>query len=75
MEYIFSIANTHHTKFAQAIPGSATDCWNAESGGCLVSKNFQDSPSHRMFGTLNIDEKKIITQFGRKPLDESCKPN
>jgi hypothetical protein len=29
---------------------------------CLVSKNFQDFPSHRMFGhihgTLNVDEKK-----------------
>jgi hypothetical protein len=39
------------------------------SGG-VVFKNFQDFPSHRMFGhmhrALNIDEKKPITQFGTK---------
>jgi hypothetical protein len=28
-----------------------------------------------MHGALNIDEKKLITQFGRKPRDESFKPN
>jgi hypothetical protein len=37
---------------------------------CLVSKNFQDFPSHRMFRymheALNVDGKKLITQFGRK---------
>jgi hypothetical protein len=46
---------------------------------CLVSKNFQDFPSHRMFGhmyrALNVDEKKLITQFGRKPRDKSFKLN
>jgi hypothetical protein len=46
---------------------------------CLVLKNFQDFPSHRMFGhmhrTLNVDEKKLITQFGRKPRDESFEFN
>jgi hypothetical protein len=40
---------------------------------CLVPKNFQNFLSHRMFGhmheVLNIDEKKLITQFGRKPRD------
>jgi hypothetical protein len=28
-----------------------------------------------MHGALNVDEKKLITQFGRKPRDESFKPN
>jgi hypothetical protein len=43
------------------------------------SKNFQDSLSHRifgqMYGALNVDEKKLITQFSRKPRDESFKSN
>jgi hypothetical protein len=45
----------------------------------LVLKNFQDSSSYRMFGymhkALNVDEKILITQFGRKTRDESFKPN
>jgi hypothetical protein len=40
----------------------------------LVPKNFRDFSSHRIFRhifrVLNIDEKKLITQFGRKPRDE-----
>jgi hypothetical protein len=48
-------------------------------GHVLVPKNFQDFPSHRMFGhmygAINIDEKIIITQLGRKPRDESFEPN
>jgi hypothetical protein len=28
-----------------------------------------------MYGALNVDEKKLITQFGRKPQDESFKLN
>jgi ADP-glucose pyrophosphorylase len=28
-----------------------------------------------MHGVLNVDEKKLITQFGRKPQDESFEPN
>jgi hypothetical protein len=28
-----------------------------------------------MHGALNADEKKLITQFGRKLLDESFEPN
>jgi hypothetical protein len=47
--------------------------------GCLVSKIFQDSSSHRMFGhihrAINIDGKNLITQFGRKSRDESFEPN
>jgi hypothetical protein len=47
--------------------------------GCLVPKIFQDSPSHQMFGhmhrALNVDKKKLITQFDRKPRDESFEPN
>jgi hypothetical protein len=43
------------------------------------SKNFQDSPSYRIFGhmhgALNVDKKKLITQFGRKSRDESFEPN
>jgi hypothetical protein len=43
------------------------------------SKFFQDFSSHRMFehmyGALNVDEKKLITRFGRKPRDESFEPN
>jgi hypothetical protein len=46
---------------------------------CLVPKNFQNFLSHRMFGhihkALNIDEKKLITQFGRNPRDESFESN
>jgi hypothetical protein len=46
---------------------------------CLDSKNFQDFLSHRMFGhmygVLNVDGKKLITQFGRKLRDESFEPN
>jgi hypothetical protein len=44
--------------------------WFASVRPCLVPKNFQDSPSHRMlghmYGALNIDEKNLITQFNRK---------
>jgi ADP-glucose pyrophosphorylase len=28
-----------------------------------------------MHGALNVDEKKLITQFDRKPQDESFEPN
>jgi hypothetical protein len=28
-----------------------------------------------MHGALNVDEKKLITQFGRKPRDKSFEPN
>jgi transcriptional regulator of NAD metabolism len=46
---------------------------------CLVAKNFQDFSSHQMFGhiyvALNLDEKKLITQFGRKLRDESFELN
>jgi hypothetical protein len=48
-------------------------------GPRLVSKYFQDFPSHRMFGhmygALNVNEKKSITQFGSKPRYESFEPN
>jgi hypothetical protein len=40
----------------------------------MFSSNFFSRfPSHQMFGhmyeALNVDEKKLITQFGRKPRD------
>jgi len=45
----------------------------------LVSKKFGFCPSHRIFGrmhgALNIDEKKLITQFGEKLRDETFEPN
>jgi hypothetical protein len=45
---------------------------------CLVLKNFRDSSSHQIFGdmhrALNVDEKKLITQFGRKQRDEYFEP-
>jgi hypothetical protein len=28
-----------------------------------------------MYGALNVDEKKLITQFGRKSRDKSFEPN
>jgi hypothetical protein len=47
--------------------------------GCLFSKIFQDFSSHQIFkhihGTLNVDEKKLTTQFDRKSRDESFEPN
>ena len=46
---------------------------------CLVSKNFRPKVSHRilrhMYGVLNIDKKKLISQFLTKSRDESFKPN
>jgi hypothetical protein len=46
---------------------------------CLVSKNFQDFPSYRifghMYGALDVDEKKLIIQFSRKLRNESFEPN
>jgi hypothetical protein len=45
----------------------------------LVSIQKFFTPSHRMFrhmhGVLNVDEKKLIAQFGWKPRDKSFKPN
>jgi hypothetical protein len=53
--------------------------FGSRKDSCLVPKNFQDFPSYRMFGhmygALNIDEKKLITQFDRKLLDKSFEPN
>jgi hypothetical protein len=47
--------------------------------GCLVPTQKIFTPSHRMFrhmhGLLNVDEKKLIVQFGWKPGDKSFKPN
>jgi hypothetical protein len=36
----------------------------------MVSFNFG-----HVYEALNVDEKKLITQFGRKPRDESFEPN
>ena len=45
----------------------------------LVPKFFGFCPLHRIFGrmhgTLNIDEKKLIAQFGKKSRDETFEPN
>ena len=45
----------------------------------LVPKNFHPKLSYRilryMHGVLNIDEKKLITQFGWKSRDECFKTN
>ena len=45
----------------------------------LVPKNFHPKLSHRilrhMHGVLNIDEKKLIAQFGWKSRDECFKTN
>jgi hypothetical protein len=46
---------------------------------CLVPLPKSFHPSHRMFGhmhgALNVDEKKLIVQFGWKSRDEFFKPN
>jgi hypothetical protein len=39
----------------------------------LVLKNFR--MFGHMHGVFNVDEKKLITQFGWKSQDESFKPN
>jgi hypothetical protein len=48
-------------------------------GLCLVCIQIFFTSSHQIFRhiheVLNIDEKKLITQFGWKPRDESFKPN
>jgi hypothetical protein len=51
----------------------------SESQAMFTFKNFQDLSSHQIFGhmyeALNVDEKKLITQFGRKPRNESFESN
>jgi hypothetical protein len=42
-------------------------CWQSVRPR-LYSKKFQDSLSYRMFGALNVDEKKLNTQFSRKTM-------
>jgi hypothetical protein len=62
------------------IPAKASFACSGMGRPCLVYKNFRDFLSHgifrHMYGALNVDEnKKLITQFGRKTRDESFEPN
>jgi hypothetical protein len=46
---------------------------------CLVSKFFSFCLSYRifgrMYGALNVDEKKLIAQLSEKSSDETFEPN